>query len=425
MATLAAVLLLVLGGAVLRFWPVPAVQRQALAALQAPAPVQGPDGSALLWSLGYDGADEAGRERLLAGAVARWEQQPPGSRDGVFAVGPPLVHLAMPAGSRCASRGEGCLAQVRADPGRFAAAHQGHEALHARVARLADHGAFLQPFSTGPGDVTTALPELLPLLDPPAAHALAFVHGDTPAALQGACQGILAGRRLVHGSDMLVVSMVGAAMVETNAHLLAEMLVELPAALALPAACQAALQPMAVDEQDICPAMRGEFAQVSAALDVPGVQLRWGWPVFDGPRTRLRRAPYYAWACGAPARRALAEDQPLPVPAAPRRGLACLANAQGCTLADMGSAALQPYAARSQDAAAMLRLVATQRWLRQQPGAPAQALAALPAALRSSTRVPVVSADGQRLEVARRSPAVLDRAGPVLSVPLVPASGPR
>lgn len=425
MAVLGLVLLMAAVWGLSRVWPVPAAQRQALAALQPPPAPAGRDGFAQLWLLAHDGPGEEGRAALLAEDVARWQHGTPDQRAGVAAGNGQLPRLDMPGGSRCGARGVGCLAQVRAAPERFAAAHHGHEGLHARVAGLAAYERFSTPFQPAAGDGVVPLPALLPLLDPAAAHALAFVRGDTGAALRGACEGILSGRRLVHGSDVLITSMAGAAMVETNARLLADMLAALPPTQALPAACDAALQPMSVAEQDICPALRGEFAISAPWQDASAVQRLAGWLVFDAERTRLRQAPYYAWACGARARQALAEDRPLPMPPPPGRDIACLANQQGCVLADIGSAAMQPYAARSQDAAAMLRLVAAQRWLRQQPGPADQALARLPAALRSATRVPALAADGQALQVPRRTQGLQAQAGPLLSVPLpAAADGP-
>jgi len=68
----------------------------------------------------------------------------------------------------------------------------------------------------------------------------------------------------------------------------------------------------------------------------------------------------------------------------------------------------------------MLRLVAAQRWLRQQPGEASVALERLPEALRSPTRAPVLSDDGLWLQVDRR--VVRDEGGPTLQVPMqVPA----
>ncbi|KAF1015962.1 MAG: hypothetical protein GAK31_01446 [Stenotrophomonas maltophilia] len=397
MGVLAVLLLALAVWLVSRCWPVPAAQRQALAQLDSPVHASGRNGFAQLWLLAYDGPDAAGRERLLAEDVARWQGGLPGQRAGVSVAAERLHAVPLGAGSRCGTRGIDCLAQVRAEPQRFARVHQGHAALHARVADLAGYGHFRSPFVLAPRDVCVPLPALLPLMDPGSAHALAFVQGDHAAGLAGICATLLAGRRLVHGSDALVTSVLGAALVETQARLLSEMLAELPAGQPLPPACHAALQPMGVDEQDLCPALRGEFALSTPALDAESARLPWNGLVFDVQATRLCMAPHYAWACGSAARQALAEDRPLEVPPAPPQGIECLSNILGCRLAAIAFPAIQPYAARSQDAAAMLRLVAAQCWLRQQPGPRAQALSHLPAEMRSATRVPELGPDGLSL----------------------------
>jgi hypothetical protein len=72
----------------------------------------------------------------------------------------------------------------------------------------------------------------------------------------------------------------------------------------------------------------------------------------------------------------------------------------------------------------MLRLVAAQRWLRQQADPPAQALPRLPASMRSSARTPVLSPDGRWLQIPRRATARPDEGiTAMLQVPM-PATAP-
>jgi hypothetical protein len=71
----------------------------------------------------------------------------------------------------------------------------------------------------------------------------------------------------------------------------------------------------------------------------------------------------------------------------------------------------------------MLRLLGAQRWLRQQPEDPAEALQRLPAQFRSPVRVPQLSADGRHLQVPRRSPPRGNAESPWLSVPLMAGAG--
>lgn len=95
----------------------------------------------------------------------------------------------------------------------------------------------------------------------------------------------------------------------------------------------------------------------------------------------------------------------------------------GCVLTEIAAPAYPAYASRAQDAAAMLRLLLAQRWLRQQAGDALDALQRLPAQLRSPTRAPQLSADGRRLQVPRRSPAHRAEEGAWLSVPLLADAG--
>ena len=66
------------------------------------------------------------------------------------------------------------------------------------------------------------------VIDATSARALAYVQGDIDGALRGSCRGLQLGRRLVTGGSYLVESIIGASLVQANAQLLADMLVELP-----------------------------------------------------------------------------------------------------------------------------------------------------------------------------------------------------
>lgn len=90
----------------------------------------------------------------------------------------------------------------------------------------------------------------------------------------------------------------------------------------------------------------------------------------------------------------------------------------GCVLTEVAAPAYPAYSSRSQDAAAMVRLLGAQRWLRQQTDDPAEALPRLPVQFRSPVRSPQLSADGRHLQVPRRSPARSADENPWLSVPL-------
>lgn len=412
------VLVGLMGGAwlVARFWPLSAAQREQVRLLEDVQPLPGRNGFALLWTLPFDDLDAAQREQALLQDVERWRAGPVrGMTDSLLEGAQPEVKAQ--SGISCGSRTPDCLARVRADPQRFIDGHAGHSGLHARQDQLADYDRFDSPFPAVGDPLLMPVPRYQLLMEGSSAHALAFVQGDTAVALAGSCRSLQLGRRLMHGGGTLLDSMIGAASVQVNAQLLADMLVELPADQSLPAVCDAALQPLATDEQSLCRAMQGEFALNERAIDA---SLRQGATVLmlDRTQTRARIAQNFAWACGTAATRALAEDAPAQRSGEQPWDVRCLANWIGCTLASINGPAYQDYAARSQDSAALVRLLGAQRWLRQQPDAPAQALARLPAQWRSPSRVPTLSADGRRLQVPRRQQGATKELTSMLSVPL-------
>ena len=406
----------VLAWTVSRLWPLPAAQREQVRLLEDVRPLQGKNDFALLWTLPFEGLDPAQREAALAEDVRRWQARTAPDMDiSVLAADHPAVKVDNQ--GYCRSTGESCLARVRAETSRFRAAHAGHDGLHERLDALADGDRFDSPFTPDGASGLFPMPRYQTLMDGSGAHALAFVQGDVPAALAGSCRSVQLGRRLMRDGNTLIDSMIGAAMVRTNAQLLADMLAELPPDHALPPACEHALQPMAAAEQSLCRAMQGEFALNRSAID-SSLQERFSSLMLDRAKTLGRIATHFGWACGAGSTAALEADQPVATFVGEGWDIGCLANVVGCTLSDISGPAYQDYAARSQDTAAWLRLLGAQRWLRQQPEGPAQALARLPAQWRSATRTPVLSADGTRLQVPRRSRSLDAKADPMLSVPL-------
>ncbi|MEG0183225.1 MAG: hypothetical protein RR704_07200 [Stenotrophomonas sp.] len=399
-----------------RFWPLTGEQRQDIQRLQAVQPPQGRNGFALLWTLQFDGLDMTQREVALAQDLQRWQATPEQQAlQSILAVDHPRV--ASSAVARCNAHTADCLAQVRRDPQRFADAHAGHAGLHARLGQLADFDRFDSPFQASGTAALMPFPEYVLLFDGSAVSAQAFAQGDTAAALDSSCRALRFGRRLMHTGSTLLDSMMGAALVRSSAQLLGDMLVELPPDHALPAACAAALQPLQADEQSLCRAMQGEFAMNTAAVDA-SIQSAGAGLLLDRDHTLARVAGKFGWACRPAAAEALAADLPLSVPPPSRWDVGCLANALGCTLSDIAGPAYVEYAARSQDAAAMVRLLGAQRWLRQQTDPPAQALTRLPPQWHSPARTPTVSADGRYLQVAQRAPARDGEQGPYLSIRL-------
>ena len=124
---------------------------------------------------------------------------------------------------------------------------------------------------------------------------------------------------------------------------------------------------MRADEQSLCRAMQGEYAMSRAAI-ASSAQEFGGVLVLDRSSTLARVAGNLGWACGAAATAALEADRPLPVAAPLQHDFGCLSNVMGCVLTDIAGPVYPAYSSRTQDAAAMLRLLGAQRWLRQQAG---------------------------------------------------------
>lgn len=406
-----------------RMWPVPESRLQAQQRLEARLPASGRNGYPLLWTLAFDDLDGGQREQALAEDVRRWDADPDGN--SVTRPHQAAGHqgLRSRAAAGCGPAARDCLAQVRADPQRFVDAHAGHHQLHARLDALADADHFVSPFQPKREGILVPMPTYGLVVDATSARALAFVQGDIDGALRGSCRGVKLGRRLVPGGSYLFDSIIGASLVQANAQLLADMLVELPADHPLPAECEQAMQPMRADEQSLCRAMQGEYAMNRVAIETSAREFG-GVLVLDRSSTLARAAGNLGWACGATATAALEADRPLPVPAPLQRDFGCLSNVMGCLLTGIAGPVYPAYSSRTQDAAAMLRLLGAQRWLRQQPGDPVDALQRLPAQFASPVRAPQVSADGRHLQVPRRSPSRRNDESPWLSVPLVAGAAP-
>ncbi|MGE8254074.1 MAG: hypothetical protein ACN6RE_15585 [Stenotrophomonas sepilia] len=400
-----------------RMWPVPESRLQAQQRLQARLPADGRNGFALLWTLAFDDLDPGQRDQALARDVQRWEADPRG-KGARPQLAEDHVELRSRPSASCGPTASDCLAQVRADPQRFVDAHAGHQQLHARLDQLADADHFVSPFRPKGEGILVPMPTYGLVIDATSARALAYLQGDIDGALRGSCRGLQLGRRLVTGGSYLVESIIGASLVQANAQLLADMLVELPADQPLPAECEQAMKPMRAAEQSLCRAMQGEYAMSRAAIETSAQEFG-GVLVLDRRSTLARVAGNLGWACGAAAMTALEADRPLPVVAPPQHDFGCLSNIMGCVLADIAGPAYPAYSSRPQDAAAMVRLIGAQRWLRQQAEDPVDALKRLPAQFRSQVRAPQLSADGRRLQVPRRSAPRSTGESPWLSVPMV------
>lgn len=380
-----------------------AAEREALAMIDAPPALAGSDGFAALYTANWD-VPEADQARVLAEDLRRFNAIVPGA-DGLtpgwtsaLQDWPGLGSARADDPAWCGLRGYGCLERLRAAPEAYAGLLERNAALLDRAAALSRWDHFHNPF---PLRLDTPLPAYQPLTRLMTRDAWRFVEGDTAAGLAGACAGVMQGHRMMVAGDSLIGSMIGAALVDGNVTLLAEMLAELPREHPLPAQCEAVSALPLVATDAACRAMlaEGRFAtgalrtQITSAVAAKAVDQdlpAWGTRLlFDPERTAARGAPKFAWYCGEQARELVAQDRPLldPTPPASRWSLACASNAVGCILADIAAPAYSDYGLRLQDADARLRALAALLWLRGQAGAiDHAALARLPASMQSPSR---------------------------------------
>lgn len=384
-----------------------ATERQALALIDAPLQLPpGTDGFAALYTVRHD-IPQAEQARVLAEDVRRFAASPALSLEDAVAAPDwqsalgdwPQLPQGQPDDPRwCPLREDGCLDRVRAAPDAYTGLVERNAISLDRAAALGGYDYFHNPF---PARLDMPIPAFQSLTQVTTRHAWRFVNGQVDAALAGACDSIAVGSRMIESGDSLIASMIGAALVQGNATLLADMLAELPRDHPLPAQCgQAFEQPLAL-EQGVCRTMLGEgrFSIGGLRTQIAG-QIEAGTSGYDGPawaqrllfdpeRTAARMAPTFAWYCGDQAQELIAADRPLvdPTPPPSRRSLRCVSNAAGCILADIGRPAYRDYGQRLQDADSRLRTVAALLWLRGQDGAIDEAaLGRLPASMRSQAR---------------------------------------
>lgn len=384
-----------------------AAEREALAVVDAAPVHEGLDGFAELYTMAHD-VPEKERARVLAQDVSRVAALPPPSPEGTDGPGwrsalddwPPLDASRPSDPAWCSLREPGCLERVRAAQQAYAGMLERNAPQLDRAASLARWDYFANPF---PPRLDMPIPAYQSLTRLPTRYAWRFAIGETDAALAGVCAGVAQGRTLIATGDSLIGSMIGAALVQGNAALLADMLAELPRDRVLPAQCDSVFALPLPSGTGICRTMLSEGRYVAGGLrsqvtaEIAGSLADQRAPAwvsrlfFDPERTVARMAPKFAWYCGQQARALLAQDQPLldPSPLPTRVSLQCASNPIGCALADIAQPAYSDYGLRLQDTDARLRLTAAMLWLRAQQGPIDEAaVTRLPTTFRSQARPP-------------------------------------
>lgn len=358
---------------------------QADLALLAAAPeTQGKNGIDALWLLAYRTENDAERAALMkehGAAVQKHEAVP--ALSGRALPQPENGEL------KCGNSGRECLAAVRENTAQYREAVQRYAALIGNIGRLSDYDTFARRGWPNDEDNlgSIPLPPMQHLFYTAPAAALDWTQGRSGEALAQTCRGIRTGRALLTGRPGLLFPMIGTALIRQNTGLAAAMLAEQPDwANRLPQECGGVFAVLDAQEQSICPAVRDEFrslanlyhlmeksplsASLSAAANLSETDLaddgETGWrkilmpvPTFNAAHAAARSAGYYAPACRPSSADALAQDRafswPAPTHGGAKEKWACLADAQGCILADIGTPDFSVYTRRMQDTAMQQR----------------------------------------------------------------------
>lgn len=348
-------------------------EQQALQALQPGKPPTGSNGFAQLWLLPY-AVPAAEQAAVLKADLARFAKEPRTFKSTAEERWPREELIDAPGLQLCDWKDQDCLARIHGNQAGYAAAVASNTPVAARVEALHDADYVRNPF---PLDPLLPFPAYQLLSAPQTGHALTFVRGHRQEALAGVCRDARTARMLGRDPDYLIGGMISLAMLRGTANLFAEMLAALPGDATLPDECVAAFAPLPTDATNVCKVMQREFAFVqsgvgdSAWQSVEGAGATRGHWLFNRDKTVARMAVGKAWPCEAGGKAQVAADQPVTTPAmrSDARDFRCLANAVGCTLADMGPSNFDDYSRRGQDGMARLRLVSVALWLRAHPKA--------------------------------------------------------
>jgi hypothetical protein len=366
--------------------PEPAL-RLALQRMQAPTPpVRGRDASDAVWLLEYDLPAGRDSEAAAAAQLRSYEARRAEEGEVAAAADPRKAWTRFPVQPAdmggCGGRRLGCLGYVQDNRALVAATLAEHQPGLAKALAFAQHDGLR--IGVLPS-LSSELPELgarRRLVMAYFAHR--FVTGEPLGAIEELCRDLGGWRRIGGDSDNLVVSMVGAHFVRQDLMLMSEMLAKLPRETELPGECDGALQASSDYEFDLCPAMRNEFQMVRRAPDLmDGRREGWLRPSWQLDRRNFDAlvAGNYDRFCGSrllAAARADEKSGPMIAPAPRCARLRRLADPVGCTLAEVAvTDGFDTYLDRRTDQAAMLALMRTIVWLRDNANSPDEVEAAL------------------------------------------------
>jgi hypothetical protein len=384
-----------------------AEQSAALALLlQDRHPPPGRNAFTLFWYMGYEVAD-ADADELMAADIEQVKQRL-ASGGTAIQYAPSAATLAQPRFDEpglCGGGDNDCLERVAASPDTTRSMLDEFARPLARAQSLAGYTHLWTDF---PPDYRAPMGMFAPALQSLALTSLAlrFVDGDRAGALGGLCRNVASWRRLRAATNSLIGDMVSIHYADRGMRLFAEMLAAAPTGEPVPSDCIAAFRPVEAADVDRCAELARELAinentlQMSAALPQASWDRFLSWLSFDRVQTVALQAEQFAHYCGQSATQRLLEDRPIAVSAVlhPVRQLRleCIANATGCVLSEISSAAYVAYDERLLDYAAHLRLAATLVWLARAPagdGALHDRFEQRPEALRSAGHASAIDAN--------------------------------
>jgi hypothetical protein len=355
----------------------------AMALLEVDQDFAGENAFDYLWLLQYD-MPEDDHLSVLAEDMRRLEQWIVGVYRGET-VSPPFVSVAAeryadlrPEADEmarfCAGMASDCLARVRADQDGYRALLDRHQRLLERASR-ATQAEYLDNYFAP--RLLAPTPSYQLAILPATGHALAFIEGDIDAALARTCEQIADWNRLGRNTDHLIARIIASTFVGgLYAHLLTDFLAELPPGYALPEQCRLLERPPAPETLSLCPAMRGEYRQVTAGtqdllqVEEAGRLLeRAALAVtFRQDLSAAMLAPQYAQWCAPEMLAALMDDDPDPGLDEPGSvwQLRCIANWTGCVMNLIAMPDMSRYYRRQLDHGARMHALALALWLHGQ-----------------------------------------------------------
>lgn len=411
-------------------------QREALAVMQLPAPPEGENAFAAMWTLNRAVPPEAMQQVIETDAarIAGLPQFPDRDNAGAFefdSAAEQYPDLSPSPGDRdlfCNHERDDCLDKVAADIPAYRALVERNRDLLDRIDALAnyDYVRQLLPWHMSASIVVPSNAGLSSTR-----HALWFLDGRVDDALAASCRGIDTWRRLGASGDTLILRLIANAFAARNhGRLLAEMLAELPIDHPLPPECKPALVAPTAQELSLCTAMRGELEMIGETWPALMDQANQAFHSMLGSRigynfeaSHAALAQRLAPICsGREIERIAADDPDIERPAPETNSIwrfECIGNYIGCATTSIAASApgYDSYRLRMKDFGARIELLTTLSWLRENADRSDRLEALLdqrPDALKSPTRQVEIGEHGGSLRVRMFH----DQHGDTWSVPL-------